>query len=62
MMTKYISAKEAVQIVKSGDRIFLHGSAATPHTLIDALAERGTELKNVELISDFYSWRDAARR
>lgn len=38
-------------MIKSGDRIFLHGSAATPHTLIDALAERGHELKNVELIS-----------
>lgn len=51
MKTKYISAREAVQIVKSGDRVFLHGSAATPHTLMDALAERGPELKNVELIS-----------
>lgn len=50
-MRKYISAQEAVKIVKSGDRIFLHGSAATPHTLIDALSERASELKNVEIIS-----------
>ncbi|HZV44746.1 MAG TPA: acetyl-CoA hydrolase/transferase C-terminal domain-containing protein [Saprospiraceae bacterium] len=50
-MQKYLSAREAVQTVNSGDRIFLHGSAATPHTLIHALAERGSELKNVELIS-----------
>jgi len=51
MMRNFISAQEAVQMVKSGDRIFLHGSAATPHKLIDALAERGPELKNVEIIS-----------
>jgi acyl-CoA hydrolase len=51
LMRNYISAQDAVKIVKSGDRIFLHGSAATPHTLIDALAERGSELKNVEIIS-----------
>jgi len=50
-MRNYISAQEAVKAVKSGDHIFLHGSAATPHTLINALAERGDELKNVEIIS-----------
>jgi acyl-CoA hydrolase len=50
-MNKYLSAREAVQIVKSSDHIFLHGSAATPHTLVHALAERASELKNVEIIS-----------
>jgi acyl-CoA hydrolase len=50
-LSKYKSAEEAVKVVKSGDRIFLHGSAATPHTLIRALGQRAPELENVEIIS-----------
>ena len=48
---KYCTAEEAVQIVKSGDRIFLHGSAATPVQLVKALQKRHAELNNVELVS-----------
>ncbi|MBC7615931.1 MAG: acetyl-CoA hydrolase/transferase family protein [Pedobacter sp.] len=48
---KYITAEEAVKLVKSGNRVFLHGSAATPTVIIDALQNRYQELKNVELIS-----------
>ena len=34
----YVSAEEAVKLVKSGDRVFLHGSAATPvHTIKAAI-------------------------
>jgi acyl-CoA hydrolase len=47
----YISAREAVKKIKSGDRVFLHGSAATPVHLIKALQERHTELRDVELVS-----------
>jgi len=50
-MTNYISAEEAVKAVKSGDRVFLHGSAATPVPLISALQQRHHELNNVELVS-----------
>jgi acyl-CoA hydrolase len=46
---KHRTAEEAVKIVKSGDRIFLHGSAATPHALIHALSQRASELNNVEV-------------
>ncbi len=49
--SKYRTAAQAVQMVKSGDKLYLHGSAATPHTLIKALGERHTELKDVEVIS-----------
>ncbi|HTN21222.1 MAG TPA: acetyl-CoA hydrolase/transferase C-terminal domain-containing protein [Pelobium sp.] len=49
--TNYISAEEAVKIVKSGNRVFLHGSAATPTHVITALQNRYQELKNVELVS-----------
>ena len=48
---QYISAEEAVQLVKSGDRVFLHGSAATPLHLLNTLLKRKNEIKNVELVS-----------
>ncbi|NHF57747.1 acetyl-CoA hydrolase/transferase family protein [Flavobacteriaceae bacterium TP-CH-4] len=48
---KIVSKEEAVSIIKSGDRVFLHGAAMTPNELIDALCERHRALKDVELIS-----------
>jgi acyl-CoA hydrolase len=48
---RYISATEAVQFVRSNSRVFIHGSAATPIVLLNALLERHTELSNVELVS-----------
>src|SRR5690554_461678 len=50
-MSIYISAQDAVKLVKSGDRVFLHGSAATPLHLINALLKRAGEVNNVELVS-----------
>lgn len=47
----FTSAEEAVNLVKSGDRVFIHGSAATPYRLLNALLDRKLELKRVELIS-----------
>jgi acyl-CoA hydrolase len=48
---QYIAAADAVKKIRSGDRVFLHGSAATPHHLIKALLKRHNELKEVELVS-----------
>lgn len=45
----WMSAAEAVQLVKSGDRVFIHGSAATPVRLVHTLLDRHAELTNVEL-------------
>jgi acyl-CoA hydrolase len=50
-MNKFISAEEAVKSIQSGDRVLIHGSAATPKLLLDALAKRASELKNVELVA-----------
>ena len=50
-MIEYISAIEAVKIVKSRDRVFIHGSAATPVHLIKALQNRHDEIENIELVS-----------
>lgn len=47
----YISAEEAVKSVKSGDRVFLHGSAATPLHVLNTLLKRKDEIKDVELVS-----------
>lgn len=45
------TASEAVKCIQSGNRVFLHGSAATPITLIQAMQNRHAGLKNVELVS-----------
>lgn len=50
-MYTYQTAEDAVKVIKSGDRVFLHGSAATPTVLIKAMQARYRELKNVELVS-----------
>ncbi|MFC6267689.1 acetyl-CoA hydrolase/transferase family protein [Frigoriflavimonas asaccharolytica] len=50
-MINYISAEEAISLVKSGDRIFSHGSACTPNFLIDELARQSSRLKDVEFVS-----------
>lgn len=49
-MNAEISGEEALKIVKSGDKVFVHGGAATPHYLLKKLVERAHELSNVELI------------
>ncbi|MBU3663871.1 MAG: acetyl-CoA hydrolase/transferase family protein, partial [Bacteroidetes bacterium] len=49
--TKFVSAEEAVKHVSSGNRVFIHGSAATPKVLLNALVDRKRELKSVEMVS-----------
>jgi acyl-CoA hydrolase len=48
---QYTTPHEALKIVKPGDRVFIHGSAATPVCLVEALQDRHPELYNVELVS-----------
>jgi len=47
----YLTADEAVKNIKSGNRVFIHGSAATPAHLVEALQRRHWELKNIEFVS-----------
>ncbi len=49
--TTYITADEAVKHIKPGNRVFIHGSAATPVHLVEALQKRHHELYNIELVS-----------
>lgn len=48
---KITTAEGAVSIVKSGDRVFFQGAAMTPNILIDALCNRHTEIRDVEIVS-----------
>jgi acyl-CoA hydrolase len=47
----YTNAAEALQLIQSNQRVFLHGSAATPIHLINKLKEQKERLKNVELVA-----------
>lgn len=47
----HISGEEAIGKIKPGDRVFVHGGAATPHFLLRKLAERASTLRNVEIVS-----------
>ena len=47
----YTTAEDAIKLVESGNRVFIHGSAATPLKLIDALLKRAGTINNVELVS-----------
>jgi acyl-CoA hydrolase len=45
----HMTAAEAVQLVTNGNRVFVHGGAATPLSLINALLDRAGTLQDVEL-------------
>lgn len=40
---------EAVTAIQSGNRVFVHSVAQTPHVLIRAMVDRAPELRNVEI-------------
>lgn len=45
----YQSAEEALSAIRSGDRVFVHGSAMTPLFLLSELAKQAPRLQQVEL-------------
>lgn len=47
---QYSTAEEALSVVQSGQRLFIHGSACTPLYLMRKLAEQADRLKDVELV------------
>ena len=48
---RYKTAEEALSVVKSGDRIFIQGSAHTPVYLVNELAKQKDRLRDVEIVS-----------
>ncbi len=49
-MSKTTAAEQAVECIKSGDRVFIHSVAAAPQSLIKAMTARAPELRNVEIV------------
>ncbi len=47
---KQMSAAQALEAVRSGDRIWIQSSCGTPSPLVDALVARAPELRDVEII------------
>lgn len=47
---KLCTPDEAVQGIKSGDRVYISGNAATPFPILEALAKRKDQFQNVELV------------
>jgi acyl-CoA hydrolase len=47
---KWVTPDEAVKVVQSGNRVFVHGMGATPRRLLEALAARASELRGVEFL------------
>lgn len=47
----YVSAQEALQVIQSGHRVFVHGSACTPIYMLQQLALQASRLRDVELIN-----------
>ncbi len=47
---KVVSAQDAVQIIKSNQRVYLGGGAGVPQRLLDALVARAPELRDVEIV------------
>ena len=47
----YITAKEALSIIESNTRVFIHGSMCTPTFMLQELAKEADRLSNVELVS-----------
>ena len=48
-MFQSVSAADAVKIIQSNNRVFIHTAAAAPQELIDAMTDRSDELLNVEI-------------
>jgi len=44
-----VSADDAVSVINSGDRVFVHTAAAAPEELVLAMTDRASELRNVEV-------------
>jgi len=47
---KVTTARRAVEVVRSGDRVWMHEGCATPEILVDALLERAPVLRDVEIM------------
>lgn len=49
-ITKNISISQAIELIQSNQRLFIHGAAATPTPLITELIRQSERLTNVEIV------------
>jgi 4-hydroxybutyrate CoA-transferase len=47
---KYVTPEQAVQVIESGNRVFLHTGAATPRCLVECMTKRHDELNDVKVV------------
>lgn len=50
---KFVTAAEAVKLIESGDHVYIQGSTSIPEVLVEAMADRGPELRGVVVYSGF---------
>lgn len=53
MRSNYMTADQAVRLIESGDHVYIQGSTSVPEVLVEALARRGSELRDVTLYQAF---------
>lgn len=46
---KFVTAEEAVRVIRSRDRVYIHSGCAYPKVLVDAMTARKNELYDVEI-------------
>jgi len=49
-MSYFVSADEAVSVITSNNRVFIHSVAAAPRLLIEAMVRRAPQVRNVEIV------------
>lgn len=49
-MSTIVSADEAVSVIASNNRVFIHSVAAAPRLLIEAMVRRAPHIRNVEIV------------
>src|SRR5512146_3182662 len=47
--SRVVSADEAVEVIQSGNRLFMTGNVSVPQKLLEALVNRSATLKDVEI-------------
>jgi 4-hydroxybutyrate CoA-transferase len=47
---RHVGAAEAVEAIRSGDRVYIHPGCAEPEILVDAMVARAGELHDVEIV------------
>lgn len=48
--TRFVSAEEAVKVIKSGQTLYVHANCSYPKIIMDALCNRHKELKDVTIL------------